>query len=108
MYTIRLLLAEISVHTGNTCSDIQGAWTSLRSVNTPWMSEEIFSVVWKSSSVDKSSNIVVIRKCMMVKKISRDDFKIWTMVIFGLSSIKYKVSVTYTQSLAFVEKKNEW
>ena len=35
MYTIKLLLTEISVHTGNICSDIQGAWTSLRSVHTP-------------------------------------------------------------------------
>ena len=34
-YTIKLLLTEISVHTGSTCSDIQGAWTSLRSVHTP-------------------------------------------------------------------------
>ena len=34
-YTIKLLLTEISVHTGNICSDVQGAWTSLRSVNTP-------------------------------------------------------------------------
>ena len=42
MYTIKLLLTEISVHTGNICSDIQGAWTSLRSVHTPWMSEQIF------------------------------------------------------------------
>ena len=25
-HTIKLLLTEISVHTGNTCSDIQGAW----------------------------------------------------------------------------------
>ena len=30
MYTIKLLLTEISVHTGNICSDIQGTWTSLR------------------------------------------------------------------------------
>ena len=29
---MKLLLTEISVHTGNICSDIQGAWTSLRSV----------------------------------------------------------------------------
>ena len=41
-YTIKLLLTEISVHTGNICSDIQGAWTSLSSVNTPGMSEQIF------------------------------------------------------------------
>ena len=41
-YTIKLLLTEISVHTGNICSEIQGAWTSLRSVHTPWMSEQIF------------------------------------------------------------------
>ena len=41
-YTIKLLLTEISFHTGNICSDIQGAWTSLRSVHTPWMSEQIF------------------------------------------------------------------
>ena len=34
-YTIKLLLTETSVHTGNICSDIQGAWTSLRSVHTP-------------------------------------------------------------------------
>ena len=27
MYTIKLLLTEISVHTGNICSDIQGVWT---------------------------------------------------------------------------------
>ena len=33
-YTIQLLLTEISDHTGNICSDIQGAWTSLRSVHT--------------------------------------------------------------------------
>ena len=37
-----ITLTEISVHTGNICSDIQGAWTSLRSVYTPWMSEQIF------------------------------------------------------------------
>ena len=35
MYTIKLLLTEISVHTGNICPDIQGARTSLRSVHTP-------------------------------------------------------------------------
>ena len=34
-YTIKLLLTEISVHTGNIRSDIEGAWTSLRSVHTP-------------------------------------------------------------------------
>ena len=34
-YTIKLLLTEISVHTENICSDIQGAQTSLRSVHTP-------------------------------------------------------------------------
>ena len=27
MYTIKLLLTEISVHAGNNCSDIQGVWT---------------------------------------------------------------------------------
>ena len=35
MYTVKLLLTEILVHTGNICSDIQGVWTSLRSVHTP-------------------------------------------------------------------------
>ena len=34
-YTIKLLLTEILVHTGNICFDVQGAWTSLRSVHTP-------------------------------------------------------------------------
>ena len=42
MYTIKLLLNENSVHTGNISSDIQGAWTSLRSVYMPSMSEQIF------------------------------------------------------------------
>ena len=41
-YTIKLLLIKISVHTGNICSDIQGAWTSLRSVHAACMSEQIF------------------------------------------------------------------
>ena len=52
MYTIKLLLTEISVHTGNICSDIQGAWTSLCSVHTPWMLEQNF-LVSTSSSVNK-------------------------------------------------------
>ena len=34
-YKIKLLLTEILVHTGNICSDFQGAWTSLHSVHTP-------------------------------------------------------------------------
>ena len=34
-YAIKLLLTEILVHTGNIFSDVQGAWTSLRSVHTP-------------------------------------------------------------------------
>ena len=34
-YTIKLLLTQITVHTGNICSDIQRAWASLRSVQTP-------------------------------------------------------------------------
>ena len=42
-YLITPVLTEILVHTGNICSDIQGAWTSLRSVHTPLMSEQIFS-----------------------------------------------------------------
>ena len=43
MYTIKLISTEISVHAGNICSDVQGAWTSPRSVNTPWTSEQIFT-----------------------------------------------------------------
>ena len=44
---IDLILTEISVHTGNICSDIPGAWTSLHSVHTPWMSEQIFCrILW--------------------------------------------------------------
>ena len=35
---MKLLLSEIAVHTGNICSDVQGAWTSL---------------VWTSRSVNK-------------------------------------------------------
>ena len=39
---MKLLSTEIPVHTGNICSDTEGAWTSLRLVHTPWISEQIF------------------------------------------------------------------
>ena len=32
-YTVKPLLTEISVHTGNICSDVQGAWTSPYALN---------------------------------------------------------------------------
>ena len=57
MYTIKLLLTEISVHMGNICSDIQGAWTSLRSVHTPGMSEQIFP------RMDLDNKSILLRKC---------------------------------------------
>ena len=41
VYTIKLLLIEISIHTGNIGSDVQSAWTLWRSVHTPWTSERI-------------------------------------------------------------------
>ena len=48
IYTIKLLLTEILVHTGNICSDVHGAWTScLERLNK-------YFLVWTSRSVNKS------------------------------------------------------
>ena len=54
MHTIKLLLTEISVHTGSICSDIQGAWTShsVRSIRLECQNK--YFLVWTSTSVNKS------------------------------------------------------
>ena len=53
MFPIKLLLTEISVHTGNICSDIQGALTLLRSVHIRLECQNKHFLVWTSSSVKK-------------------------------------------------------
>ena len=55
---------------GNICSDIQGTTTSLRSVSTPSVSEQImkYFLAWTSSSANKSIEFLVDEKKLSMTK----------------------------------------
>ena len=80
----KALLTEILVHTGNICSDVQGAWTHcVRSIRLERQNK--YFLVWTSRSVNKSIISVLKASIAIIQKLENK-----TILVSGTQTMKPK------------------
>ena len=105
MHTIKLLLTEISVHTGNICSDIFSEIFvphCVRSIRLECQNK--YFLVWTSSSVNKS--IICVEYSFYVSNICSvfQMFVPYFKYLFYISNVysQFEIFVLYPKSLCYI------